>query len=267
LLEYFLEHQNVIDKNSHIPLYLQIQIMLREQIRAGKFGPGDQIPSEQKLAKEHNISRMTVRKAIEGLVSKGHLFRMPGKGTFVTRDIMTFGFSTMLSFSRTFQARGFSVSTRMIRFATFPGPSNICDRLNLDSGSEVLIVRRLRSIDGLPVAIHTSYLDARAFGALSDYDLINGSILMAMEQIYGVHMASTKDTVRADLGNQEDCQLLGYQDCRPVLIVEGTSYDPRGNPTRYTEAIYRGDVFELVIVNTHDQASSLAIVRNDVNPK
>lgn len=249
----------MIDKNSHIPLYLQIQTILREQIQAGSLGPGAQIPSEQELARDLQVSRMTVRKAIEGLVSRGDLFRRPGKGTFVASDVVSYGFSTMLSFSRTLAARGYTVTTRVLRQEVVPGSPEVCDHLSLHPGSEVLIIRRLRMVDGDPVAIHTSYFDNRLFARLRQFDLTHGSILEAMERIYGVHMASTKDTVRAEFAASDESAVLGSPERQPVLVVEGTAYDERGLPTRYTEAIYRGDRFELVVVNTHNHASSLAM--------
>jgi DNA-binding GntR family transcriptional regulator len=87
-----------------------------------------------------------------------------------------------------------------------------------------------------------------------------------MEKIYGVHMVSTRDTVRADFAGAEESALLGHTDPTPVLIMEGTAYDERGTPTRYTEAIYRGDRFELVVVNTHNHASSLAMTEEVSHP-
>jgi GntR family transcriptional regulator len=250
----------MVDKNSHIPIYLQIQSVLREQISAGELSPGDQIPSEVELANRWSVSRMTVRKAIEGLVAKGDLFRQPGKGTFVTKDVMSYGFSTMLSFSRTLKSRGYKVSTQVLRQEVIPGPQHICHKLNLNPGSEVLVIRRLRFVNEEPVAIHTSYFDQRVFSALVNFDLVNGSLLDSMEQIYGIHMASTKDTVRAGSSSTEVSALLGIKSGRPVLIMEGTAFDERGTPTRYTEAIYNGDMFELAVMNTYNQASSLSLM-------
>ena len=256
----------MLNKNSHIPLYLQIQSFLREQIHAGTLGPGDQIPSELELASELQVSRMTVRKAIEGLVSRGDLFRRAGKGTFVTRDVMSYGFSTMLSFSRTLAGRGYNITTQVVRQEVVPGSTDVCKRLNLAPGSQVLIIRRVRFVNEEPVAIHTSYLDQRKFAPLAQADLTHGSMLEAMERIYGTHMASTKDTVRAAFANDEDSRLLGQAERTPVLIVEGTAYDERGSPTRFTEAIYRGDRFELVVINTHNHASSLAMTDEAAYP-
>jgi GntR family transcriptional regulator len=249
----------VLNKNSHIPLYLQIQALLRDKIHGGNMPPGSQIPSEIELASDLAVSRMTVRKAIEGLVARGDLFRRPGKGTFVASAVMTYGFSTMLSFSRTLAARGFAVSTQVLRHEVVPGSPHVCAQLSLQPGSEVLIIRRLRSVNGEPVAIHTSYFDHRVFGSLRKYDLVGGSLLEAMEKIYGAHMASTRDMVRAASANPEDGAVLGHTENMPVLVVEGTAYDARGIPTRHTEAVYRGDRFELVVVNTHGHASSLAM--------
>jgi GntR family transcriptional regulator len=126
-------------------------------------------------------------------------------------------------------------------------------------GSNVLLIQRLRSVNGKPVAIHTSYLDDRLFGKLRNFDLEHESLLESMEKIYGVHMATSRDSVQAVIAGPEECQLFGAAEGLAVMEVEGISYDMRGKPTRFARAIYRGDVFVLSVVNTHSQATSLAL--------
>jgi DNA-binding GntR family transcriptional regulator len=80
-----------------------------------------------------------------------------------------------------------------------------------------------------------------------------------MEYVCGIRTAFTKDSVTAALASLEDAKLLGYSEPCPVLDVTGQAYDDKGKPIRFTRAIYRGDGFKLVMKNTHDQASRLAI--------
>ncbi len=250
----------MVDKNSYEPLYLQIQRALHDLVRQGELRPGEQIPSEHELAEQYGVSRMTIRKSLDGLVSNGVLFRQPGKGTFVAENVVHYGVSTMLSFSQTLTRQGYRVTTRVLRQEVVPGPAEVCAGLSLPPGSELLLVRRLRFVNERPVAIHTSYLDNRLFGRLRDFDLSRESLLESMERIYGIHMATSKDSVRATTASPEDSHLLGGADCLAVMEVEGVSYDERARPTRYTIATYRGDAFVLAVVNTPSQATALAVI-------
>ena len=249
----------VIKRNSPEPLYLQIQLALRELIRSGEFPPGAQIPSEPALATQYQVSRMTARKAVDRLVAQGLLIRRPGKGTFVAQDVMSYGLSTMLSFSGTLRARGFTVETHVLSQQIIPGPPDVLDALKLQPGGEVLIVRRLRHVDGSPIAIHTAYLDARVFAPLLEVDLGVNSLLEAIEQTCGVGTAFTKDSVRAILASARDCNLLGIPSGSPVLAVDGLAFDENGEPTRLSRAIYRGDRFRLATKSTANQASVLVV--------
>jgi len=248
-----------MDKTSSEPLYLQIRNELQKQIHSGELSPGSQIPSEQQLAASYGVSRMTARKSVEGLVAKGLLFRQPGKGTFVAENVLSYGFSTMLSFSRTLRARGYAVDTKVLRQDVIPGPPDVLEKLNLNPASEVLIIRRLRFVEGKPAAIHTSYLDSYIFAPILQADLSRESLLVAIEQASGVRMAYSKDSVRAGLANIETSSLLEVPVGSPVLEVEGIAFDENGEPTRLTRAIYRGDKFRLAVTNTANQVSSLAI--------
>jgi GntR family transcriptional regulator len=249
----------VIDKTSSVPLYVQIQQVLQDRIASGQYTPGDQIPSEQDLSLLFDVSRMTVRKALEGLVARGILFRQKGKGTFIAEDLVSYGFSTMMSFSRTLRARGYDVKTKVLRKEIIPGSPGILNKLELPPDSEVIIVRRLRYVEGQAVALHTSFVDARTYAPLMQVDLSEASLLQAIESISGKPIAYTKDSVRAALVNPADRKLLELDAGSPVLEVEGIAFTEHGQPNRYTHAVYRSDTFRLVVTNVGKQSASFKL--------
>jgi len=249
----------MVDKNSAVPLYLQIQDVLYGQIRAGELVPGTQIPSELELANLYSVSRMTARRALDGLVSRGIVFRKQGKGTFVAENIMSYGLSTMLSFSGTLRARGHEVTTRVLRQEVIPAPQSLVQALELPLSSQVIDIRRLRYIDGKPAAIHTSYMDYRVYATILDVDLTTESLLAAIERISGTSMAYSRDSVRATFASVEDAALLEMPESSPVLEVEGVTFSESGRPSRLTLAVYRGDLFRLVVTNADGRATSLKV--------
>ncbi|NIM94025.1 MAG: UTRA domain-containing protein [Anaerolineales bacterium] len=249
----------MVDKSSFEPLYAQIQKTLEARIRSGELTPGDQIPSEKDLAAKYDVSRMTARKAIERMVAKGLLFRQQGKGTFVAEEMVSYGFSTMLSFSRTLKSRGYSVKTKVLRRDVILCPLEVQERLNLNPGSEVVIIRRLRYVAGEPVAIHTSYLDHRFYAQVLKADLSQVSLLKFIEEECGVNIVFSRDTIQAIEVSPEDSLLLECPEGCPILELKGVAYDERGEPARFTHSVYRGDRFRLSLNYSDSQASTLTI--------
>lgn len=249
----------MVDKISPVPLYIQIQDMLYEQIRSGQLESGSRVPSEPELAAEYEVSRMTARKAIDGLVNKGFLFRRQGKGTYVADGALPYNLSTMLSFSGTLRSRGYEVTTKVLYQDIIPASAAVAERLHLGPNSQVVLIRRLRYLNGQPAAIHTAFLDSMIFAPILQIDLSANSLLDAIKQISGIRVAYTKDSVQATLVGPEDMSLLDIPEGSPVLEVDGVAFTENGQPTRLAKAIYRSDLFKLVVTNTGSQGTSLKI--------
>jgi GntR family transcriptional regulator len=247
----------MIDKNAATPLYIQIQEDIYEQVRSGMLAPGARVPSEIDLVNRFQVSRMTARRALDDLVNRGVLFRQQGKGTFVADDVVTYGLSTMLSFSGTLRARGYAVSTRVLAQDVIPATPEAASKLKLAAEGKVALVRRLRFVNDCPAAIHTSFLDHAVFGPLLKMDLSARSLLDALEEVSGLRVAYSKDTVQATLVAAEDRGLLQLPVGAPVLQVEGVAYTANGQPLRFTRAIYRGDMFRLSMTNSGEQNTAL----------
>jgi GntR family transcriptional regulator len=249
----------MVRKSASLPLYLQIQDQIYDQIRSGALSPGAQVASEHELSAQFNVSRMTARKALDGLIAKGYLFRQQGKGTFVSEDLVNYGLSTMLSFSRTLRARGYNVITKVLRQEVIPAPGPVIEKLNLRPDSRVILIRRLRLIESKPVAIHTAYMDYKVYAPVLNVDLSRESLLESIERLCNVRVAFTRDTVRAALVNPEDMELFDVPAGSPVLEVEGVSFSENAQPTRLSRAVYRGDCFKMGVTNTSTQATSISL--------
>lgn len=251
----------MINKQAAEPLYVQIQTILEEQILSGKLKPGEKTPSEHELASRYKVSRLTARHALDQMVTRNLLFRQPGKGTFVADHGMANGFSTMISFSRSMKEHGFKVDTKILDQAIIPGSPPVTGELRLEPDSETVIIRRLRSVDGLPAAIHTSYFSARIYAPILKMDLTQNSLLEIVEKVGGIRMAYSQDSLKAIPINVGDSELLEVSPYSPALLLAGVVFDENNIPARYTRAIYRGDMFQLHITNTRTQPTSLRITR------
>ena len=262
---YMCKTQRMVDKTSSKPLYSQIQGIIEQQIVTGQLQPGDRTLSEQELAAKYDVSRVTARKALENLVAKNLLFRQPGKGTYVAEHGMAYGFSTLLSFSRSLRSRGFEVKTEILDQSFIPGSADITERLRIPADTDLVIIRRLRIVDDMAAAIHTSYFAARIYAPLLEIDLTKQSILEAAEKVGNIRMSYSIDSLRAVPLPAADSQVLGIQSGAPALELEGTVFDEKNVPCRYTKGIYRGDLFRLDVKNTQSQITSLQFTRDEVS--
>jgi GntR family transcriptional regulator len=251
----------MINKAASTPLYLQIQNHIVARIRSGELPPGAQVPSEFELAAQMQVSRMTARKALDSLVSSGILYRRRGKGTYVATSIVDYNLTSMQSFSRTLQARGYDVTTRVLSLHTVPATVEQAKHLHVDVGSTLLLIRRLRLVSGTPAAIHTAYLDNAIYSSLQKIDLSQHSLLESMQEITQQPMAYTIDSVQADSAHPDEARLLEIAKDAPVLRVEGVSYSEYGEPSHYVLAVYRGDMFKMTVRNTSALSASLNIAR------
>lgn len=228
-------------------VYQVLEKYLREEIRTGQLKPGDQLPSEPELAAEHGMARMTARRAIEALMADGLLVRRRGRGTFVASPRLAYPPATSMSFSRTMRTLGHEVTTRLLNFALVEPSADIVDALELSAGAHALLVRRLRFVEDEPVAIHTNYMDGSYFALLRASDLLTRPISEAMEEVSGVHVASSSDFLEGLAAPREEATLLKVSPGDPILLVIGVAYTADGRRVLATRGWYRADRFRFAV--------------------
>src|SRR5262249_182143 len=152
------------------------------------------------------VSRMTARKALDTLVAKGILYRRKGKGTYVAEGTVAYNLTTMHSFSHTLKARGYKVTTRLLRVDVVTGEPELLETPHLDVDRHPIIIQRLRLVDGTPAAIHVAYLEHRLYAPILKVDLSAESLLDTMHAITGVNQAYSQDSVQADLARPDEAR-------------------------------------------------------------
>jgi GntR family transcriptional regulator len=196
------------------------------------------------LAAEHDISRMTARKAVTMLVTEGLLARHPGKGTFVAAAKVPAG-ATLASFSATMHDLGLPVTSRIINQELMTPPPRVQGELGLQHGEQVVFLRRLRCIKGEPVAIMSSYMPAAYYAALLGADLRERPLSEAMESVNPLRIRYSRDHLEAALARPGEAELLGIREGAPVLLQRGIVYAENGVAVRVSAVVYRGDRFRL----------------------
>ena len=225
----------------HAPLYKQLQRALREAIQKKILAPDDALPAERDMAEEFSISRITVRKALDGLVSEGLLTRRQGAGTFVAARVEK-SFSKLSSFTEDMISRGRTPRSEWISKAEGSVTPEESLTLGLSPGTPVFRFARIRYADGAPMALEYSTI---AGFALPSPEVGGVSLYEALEPP-GHRPARALQRLRAVLFNAEHAELMGVPVKDAGLLIERRSFLPDGRAVEVTQSYYRGDAYDFV---------------------
>jgi GntR family transcriptional regulator len=223
------------------PLYLRLQDVLRRAIEQRQLKPQDALPPERDLARDFGVSRITVRKALDGLVAEGLLTRRQGAGTFVAGRVEK-QFAKLTSFSEDMIARGRAPSSEWLlraRGAVTPDESLT---LGLSPGTPVYRFHRIRFADGAPMALEQSTI---AGDCLADVDAVRDSLYAALDAA-GNRPVRALQRLRAVLFNREQAGLLQVSAGAPGLFIERRGFLEDGRAVEMTHSWYRGDAYDFV---------------------
>ena len=235
-----------IDHSSEQPLYQQLRSLLEADIQSGALSIGARLPSERELADTFGVSRMTARQAVRSLAADGLVRARTGKGTFVDRPKIDQSQRRLSGFTEEMQRLGHVVGGRLISAGVAAADADVAERLRLAPGAEVVVLQRLRSINGTPLAIEWAHLDAARFSGLAErFDPPTGSLYALLSAEYGVSLAWADQTAEADIPSNEVRQDLQMPDGVPVLGLRRVTYDAHDRPVEYVISTYRADLYRL----------------------
>ena len=230
-----------LDGASRLPLYQQLQRALRQAIETRVLGPDDALPPERDLATQFNVSRITVRKAIDGLVSEGLLVRRQGSGTFVRARVEK-NFSKLTSFSEDMRARGRNPRSVWLRRSAGTVTPEEALTLRASPGTPVYRFHRIRFADDVPMSLEYATILASCLPSL---DAVESSLYVALERV-GNRPVRALQRLRAVLFTAEQAELLQAQEKDPGLLVERLGFLSDGRTAEFTQSYYRGDIYEFV---------------------
>lgn len=227
------------------PLYLQLQRRIGEAIAAGRLRPGDSLPPERDMAAMTGLSRVTVRKAVEGLVGSGQLVQKRGSGTFVAQRVerLEQALSLLTSFTEDMARRGKSVeSVWLARGLHAPAPEEVM-ALGLGAGDRVARLERVRRSDGVPLAIERASLSA---AVLPEPQAVDASLYAVLEARGMRPVRAVQRISAANLGVR-DAELLDVPAGAAGLRIERIGYLPDGRVVEFTRSLYRGDAYDFAV--------------------
>jgi GntR family transcriptional regulator len=230
-----------LDDESSLPLYQQLQRALRQAIETHVLGPDDALPPERELAEDFSVSRITVRKAIEGLVAEGMLVRRQGSGTFVLARVEK-NFSKLTSFSEDMRARGRQPRSVWLRKAAGTVTPEEALTLRASPGTPVYRFHRIRFADDAPMSLEYATILASCLPSLES---VESSLYAALERA-GNRPTRALQRLRAVLFTAEQAELLQAKEKDAGLLVERLGFLQDGRAAEFTQSFYRGDIYDFV---------------------
>lgn len=226
---------------SAVPLYRQLKERIKNDIRVGRYQPGDQLPSEVELQKEYGMSRVTVRNAMSELTSEGYIIKVQGKGSFVaTSDVSRLPVG-VTSFTTDAKMQGIDMTSEVVKFC-IEDINNDFDRATFDdrTGGKVLALKRVRKANGVPISIEENHMSPE-LQALLDEDLTGSFYELLRTRFQILPYSKGRRTVKIIFADEEIAELLGLSRGTPVIESEMCVYDVDGNPIHTVKDIVRGD--------------------------
>lgn len=225
--------------------YEELRVALAEDIST-RLRPHEALPSERDLMQRYGVSRMTVREALARLADDGLVYRVQGAGTFVA-DPATISKSLHLtSFSEDIRARNMEPGSRTVRAERIPVPDDVAPHLGLTTGRMVVHLERVRTADGVPMALENVWLPAHLLDLPAGGDvqqLATGSVYDRLAAA-GAAPERAEQAIRAGVLGEREADLLDVATGAPTLVVSRTTYDLRGRPVERAESAYRGDRYD-----------------------
>jgi len=236
-----------IDKDGPLPLYHQVREVLLTLIKEAGLEEGSLIPTEREIGEKLQVSRITVRRAIDELVREGYLVAQQGKGTFVARPKIDRSMTQMQSFSEQMLKEGHRPGSQLLSLRHEKASGHVAAVLNIEDDDWIWVVERLRYADDEPICISMTYLNLPLDVTLTPAELEQETSLWAILDKKGVRLTRSEETVQALTGGEREAELLNIEIGASLLLVEGVVYTADNTPIEYHEMFNRGDRYKYSI--------------------
>lgn len=229
-----------------VPNYFRLESHLRESIRNGALKPGDPIPPESHLCQQFSVSRTTVRQALSRLVYDGLIERHRGRGSFVAEPRLEHS-KPFLSFEEEMRARGATTGIKLLDMRTEPAEGKVAENLGIAQGTPVVVLERLRLVNGQVVGYEIRYLPRRIGEALTPEEIHDQPLVPAVRRILGKARTRLSLRVTASVARKNEARVLETKVGAPVLVREHTWYFEPEGPMQYGKSVFRGDRYQMSV--------------------
>ncbi len=241
----------MLDKNSSVPIYVQLEEFIKKKIKERVYLPGESLPTERELTELFGVSRMTIRQAISNLVHQGVLYKIPGKGAFISKEVIEKKLE-IESFSEDMEKRGLMPTSKVLYFEKIEPSSEIKLKLQLSDNEKVYFINRLRLANNEPMALEFCYLPEKYYHNLMKYNLAQCSLYNLMKEEYNVTFNYMKQNIKAINMSKKEAEMLLGKTKGFGLVSLKIIYNEDECPIEFTKTIYNPDrySFDMIFFNT-----------------
>ena len=190
------------------PAYAQIEDRVAEAVRSGELKPGDRLPSERKLAEQLQVSRMTLRQALDSLARRGLVVRSVGRrgGTFVAEPKIERNLSEVSGLTQQLRRQGHEASAEVVSAQSIRAGRWAAEALSVPEGSRVFEIVRLRFSDREPLALERSVFPAKRFPGLLDRSL-DGSLYEMLQDEFDIRFSRAVERLEPVIADRNEATL------------------------------------------------------------
>ncbi|RMH55327.1 MAG: GntR family transcriptional regulator [Bacteroidetes bacterium] len=223
------------------PRHEQLSDWLRERIASGVFQPNDRLPSESQLVEQFGVSRITVRRALQTLEHEHLIYRRQGLGSFVQDTRVRQGLVRLTDFLEDMQQAGIEGTSRVLHQGVVEAEARVAEALEVEPGTRVLRLDRLRLGDGEPMAFDQTWLPMAYARLIEGRDLTRDTIYGILEREYGLRIERGRYRIDAVNAPAEVAEVLQVSPGRALLLIERTSFGELGRRIYFQRRYYRTD--------------------------
>ncbi|RMF52818.1 MAG: GntR family transcriptional regulator, partial [Bacteroidetes bacterium] len=223
------------------PRHEQVSDWLREQIEQGVFGVDARLPSENQLGERFGVSRITVRRALQTLENEGLIYRRQGLGSFVRDHRVRQGLVRLTDFVEDMMQAGLTPASRVLFHGPEPAPPEAAAALEVEPGTTVVRLDRLRLGDGVPLAFDRTWLPVFYAQLLEGHDLTAETIYHILERDYGIPVLRGRYRIEAVNATEDLADHLDVPVGRALLRISRTSFTEGDRRIYFQQRYYRSD--------------------------
>ena len=231
-----------------LPKYFVITQEIISRINNGDLQPGMQVPSENEIIREHNVSNTTARKALQEIVNAGYAYRVKGKGTFVQKTGIERSVTRILGFSKNMIEAGMAPSTRLLESTTLKeGYSQLMNGRKYTMPGPVQKIRRLRYGDNTPMMLEIRYISLALCPGIDSKNL-EQSLYQIYESDYQLNLQQVEQMIQTIIiSDALTEELFDITEPIPAFLVNGVSFCGNELILEMERSIYRGDKYSFSV--------------------
>lgn len=236
----------LIDRENHQKLYIQLYEIIKKKIENNEWIVGSQIPTEQELCNMFNVSRATVRTAVLELVRQGYLKRQQGKGTFIYKNIASEGLTMLTNFRELLYEEGLSFTTNVLARTVMMPIDDLDVKLDIPKDKHIIYIKRLRTIDKEPVLLQETYIPYHICPLLLEEDIEHQSLFELFEKKYGIKFTKIKNYIEIMYLNSDEARLIGLPEGSAAILLNQHFYSG-DTQIMYTRSIKGTDKYKFLM--------------------